>query len=292
MINIGIVGIGDWGKNYIKTLAKSNKAQITSFYSTGNLENKEWVEKNYPKISYKKKVDDLLSDESINAAIIATPTDTHFNFALKFLNAGKHVLVEKPPAKNEKDFQKLVKAAHKNKRVFLVDNIFLYNEAFVELEQRISNEKLQIIVFDWQKYGSFKGDILWELVYHELYQAQKLAGKVNKSEITYSESKKTDRDTISLKVETQKCPVYIDINRVSNFKQHTLVAVCKDNTYMLFDNTLFKYSKYTSILEEIFKSNTPPLNLVLKDFIDRIKKSDFEVDHNLTQDTMRALSLI
>src|ERR1700757_911720 len=54
----------------------------------------------YPHITSYNSTDELLSDSAIELIIVNTPPHTHFELAKKTLEAGKHVLVEKPIASN------------------------------------------------------------------------------------------------------------------------------------------------------------------------------------------------
>src|ERR1700761_6152988 len=54
--------------------------------------------KRYPDIVSYSSIDELLADDEIELVVVNTPNDTHFDFTMKALTAGKHVLLEKPAA--------------------------------------------------------------------------------------------------------------------------------------------------------------------------------------------------
>ena len=56
----------------------------------------DFVQKKYPKVIVKSKLSEVLSDSTVNAVVIATPAETHYDLAKQCLMAGKHILVEKP----------------------------------------------------------------------------------------------------------------------------------------------------------------------------------------------------
>lgn len=68
----------------------------------------------YPDIKSYDTIDEILSDESIELIVVNTPTPTHFEFALKALNAGKHILVEKAFTSTSAEAQQLYDLARKN----------------------------------------------------------------------------------------------------------------------------------------------------------------------------------
>src|SRR5213076_2116347 len=73
------------------------------------------------------RLDDLLADPSIDAVALATPVSTHFEFARRALEAGKHVFVEKPLATSTADALVLVTMAERLGRVLMPGHTFLYS---------------------------------------------------------------------------------------------------------------------------------------------------------------------
>ena len=121
MKNIAIVGIGYWGKNLIREF--SNIANIKFCHSQGNLSNKNWLHKNYPKIKFCKNFQDILNDSTIDGIVIASPIDTHFEYALKSLKSGKHAFIEKPISTTKKQGQTLLETARKNNLEIFIGHI-------------------------------------------------------------------------------------------------------------------------------------------------------------------------
>ena len=63
----------------------------------------------------------------IDAVVIATPVATHYELATKALEAGKHILVEKPMARSVKEVEEIGAVASRMKRVAMVGHTFLFN---------------------------------------------------------------------------------------------------------------------------------------------------------------------
>jgi scyllo-inositol 2-dehydrogenase (NADP+) len=77
----------------------------------------------YPTVKSFSTIDDLLIDETIELIVVNTPNYTHFEFAKKVLEAGKHVLIEKPATTTPEEFNVLLHLAKKgNKKVFVYHN--------------------------------------------------------------------------------------------------------------------------------------------------------------------------
>jgi len=71
----------------------------------------------------------MLLDPEIDAVAVATPVSTHFRLAMQALEAGKHVLVEKPLALNSEQAAILVEEAERRNLVLMVDHTFVYHGA-------------------------------------------------------------------------------------------------------------------------------------------------------------------
>jgi predicted dehydrogenase len=118
---VAVIGLGGIAQvMHLPALLKLREAEIEAicdkdFSKAKNIAKKYSIKKVY------KNVDDLLSENpEINAVIIATPTDTHLDISIKCLEAGKHILVEKPIALDHKEAEKIVEAAEKNNKILMV----------------------------------------------------------------------------------------------------------------------------------------------------------------------------
>src|SRR6185436_2823265 len=94
-IRLGIIGCGHWGPNHIRTFSSiaGSKVVMAADLDTNRLNN---VRNLFPDLKLVTDYQEILADEAVNAAVIATPTRTHFKIAKEALEAGKHLLVEKP----------------------------------------------------------------------------------------------------------------------------------------------------------------------------------------------------
>src|SRR5205085_12312195 len=78
---------------------------------------------------------DVLSDASVDAVIIATPTASHAELATAALEAGKHILVEKPLAASVDDIDRI--ADVRGDRVVMVGHTFVYNTGVVAMRELV-----------------------------------------------------------------------------------------------------------------------------------------------------------
>jgi scyllo-inositol 2-dehydrogenase (NADP+) len=84
----------------------------------------------YPGIHVRRSLDDLLNDEAVELVIVNTPSYTHFKFAKKALNAGKHVVVEKPFTATVKEAEELASLAERNEKKLTVFQNRRYDSDF------------------------------------------------------------------------------------------------------------------------------------------------------------------
>ena len=84
---------------------------------------KNLAEKKYPGVKTYRLLDDMLADDSVELVIVNTPNITHYEYAKKALQAGKHVIVEKPFTITVDEGKELIALAEKqNKKLSVYQN--------------------------------------------------------------------------------------------------------------------------------------------------------------------------
>jgi len=172
MINIGIIGCGYWGPNLIRNFSQSKDCKVV--YCCDLDENRlNHIKKKYPSIKTTKNYQDILKDENVDAAAIATPVHTHFKIAKEALLNQKHVLIEKPLTDNSKDAEELIRTAKQNNRVLMVDHTFEYTPPVNKIKELIEKGELgDIFTIDMIRVnlGLFQKDInvIWDLAPHDI----------------------------------------------------------------------------------------------------------------------------
>ncbi len=96
----------------------------------------------YPAIISYGSVDALLEDDSIELVIVNTPNATHFEFALKALQKGRHVLVEKPFTITPDQAKQLFETARENSRHVLPYQNRRYDSDFISVKKVVDSGKL------------------------------------------------------------------------------------------------------------------------------------------------------
>jgi predicted dehydrogenase len=118
-------------------------------------------------------LDALLDDRDLEAIAIATPASTHVELALACLEAGKHLLVEKPLATSVADAEKLVTVAERAGLVLMTDHTYCYTPAVLRIEQEVAQGaigELQYMDSVRINLGLVQPDIdvFWDLAPHDL----------------------------------------------------------------------------------------------------------------------------
>lgn len=141
VINIGQIGLGAWGKNLLRTFNSFSNVnlKIACDKDPGQLSK---VGSMFPGIATTTDPDAVLNDNSLNAVVIATPPADHFSLAVRALENGKDVFVEKPLVLSIEHGRRLVEAAEQNKRILMVGHIMEYHPASLKLKEYIDAGKL------------------------------------------------------------------------------------------------------------------------------------------------------
>ncbi len=96
-IRIGVVGCGYWGPNHIRVFSTLGRLGAKMAAAADRSEERRaHVADLYPWLRIETEAEAVLRDPDLDAVVIATPVHTHYPFARMALEAGKHVLVEKP----------------------------------------------------------------------------------------------------------------------------------------------------------------------------------------------------
>ncbi len=154
-IKTGVLSFGLSGKVFHAPFLKEH--QGFEFYGIVERSKKE-AQLIYPTVKSYDSVDALLADSAIELVVINTPNFTHFDFALKALQANKHVLIEKPFTVTSKEAKQLFEEGKKRQRCVLPYQNRRYDSDFLSLKQVIESGKLGALVevhmrFDRYRYA-------------------------------------------------------------------------------------------------------------------------------------------
>ncbi len=140
-VAIGQVGIGYWGKNILRNLVSLPDARVVKACDA-RPKVVASLERSYPELTFTTAFDELLTDDRIEAVVIATETARHYEMASAALRAGKHVFVEKPMARTAAQAAELVELSERYDRRLMVGHLLLFHPAFRHVRARIQSGEL------------------------------------------------------------------------------------------------------------------------------------------------------
>lgn len=172
MIGIGVIGYGYWGPNLVRNYAEAQGAQV-KVVSDLRPERLSQACSRYPSITTTTNPHELIANPAVDAVVIATPVSTHFDLAMKALQAGKHVLVEKPLTATSEQGERLIDEAARRQRLLMVDHTFVYTSAVRKIKELVDDDRLgKLYYYDSVRVnlGLFQHDVnvMWDLAVHDL----------------------------------------------------------------------------------------------------------------------------
>ena len=139
MIKVGLVGFGISAKVFhAPFITTNNNYELVSVVERNKHESKEL----YPFVQVVKTVDELLQNEEIDLVVITTPNETHFPYAKAALEAGKHVVLEKPVTNTSKEALELLEIANSNSVVLSVYQNRRYVSDFFTIKEILDKQLL------------------------------------------------------------------------------------------------------------------------------------------------------
>jgi len=175
---ICVVGAGMWGMNHVRTLQSFGSLGAVVDSSLTRLEN---IKENYPDVSVYNDLSEALNG-GYTGFTVATPAETHFEIASKIIEAGKHVLVEKPLTLNSMDAAVLNEQAKKMGVNLLVGHVLLFHPAFKKIKSMVEEGvigELQYLYSNRLNLGKIRTEenVFWSLAPHDIALFQYLVEK-------------------------------------------------------------------------------------------------------------------
>ena len=184
MIRLAVLGTGAWGINHVRAFARLAERGAVDVVAVcdPSAEARGRAARLAAKARAVATPEELLADPAIDAVVIATPAVTHARLATAALEAGKHVLVEKPLALSGADARATVAAAERAGRVLMVGHLMLFHPGVERLRQMIGAGELGQLYYLYAQrvnLGKVRRDenALWSLAPHDLSMILSLLGE-------------------------------------------------------------------------------------------------------------------
>jgi len=180
MVKVAVVGVGYWGPNFVRILDELPDSKLVAVCDA-DTKKFDKLAGLYPHIDFTDSLDTLLEGDVVDAFVVATGSDSHFEVAKKCLLAGKHALVEKPLALSSADASELVKIAGDKSLVLLVGHLLRYHNGVVKLREYIDDGYLGKVLYIYTtrvNLGKIRKEesALWSFATHDISLVNFLLG--------------------------------------------------------------------------------------------------------------------
>lgn len=171
-ITIAVVGLGYWGPNLLRNFTAAEGCHVA--YGCDLLQaNLDKLSRSYPHTTFTTSFDQVLADPSVQLVAVATPTSGHYPLAKAALEAGKHVLIEKPMTSTAAQADELIAIAKRSNLHIFVDHTFVYSPAVRKIADIVQSGDLgELLYVDTTRInlGLIQKDtnVLWDLAIHDL----------------------------------------------------------------------------------------------------------------------------
>ena len=166
-----VVGYGYWGPNLVRNITERPELTLTALCERDPIRAAEFA-KRVPGVPVFGDLDAVLMNPEVEAIVVATPPRTHHAIARRALDAGKHVLVEKPLATTSADARDLISAAEENDLVLMPGHTFVYSPAVNKVRELIQSGELGDVYFvtsSRMNLGKYQPDgVVCDLAPHDL----------------------------------------------------------------------------------------------------------------------------
>jgi predicted dehydrogenase len=166
-----VVGYGYWGPNIARNVVERPEFRLLGLCELdgGRIDD---FRRRHPGVWVERDLDTALADPRIEAVAIATPPHTHYDLVRRALEAGKHVLVEKPLARTVEEAADLAVLAEDRNQVLLPGHTFLYSPSVNKVREQIRSDELGEIYFvtsSRMNLGLYQKDgVVLDLAPHDL----------------------------------------------------------------------------------------------------------------------------
>ena len=180
-LRVAVAGLGYWGPNIARNVARLPDTEL-AWCCDASEANRVRVAGQFPGVRITGDLDDVLTDDTVDAVALATPVPSHTGLALRVLEAGKHCFVEKPMAQSAADAEAVVAAADAAGRVLMVGHLLEYHPGVVKLKELIDGGELGDIHYIYGNrlnLGKLRSDenALWSLGAHDVSVVLSLVGE-------------------------------------------------------------------------------------------------------------------
>lgn len=167
---VAVIGAGYWGINHVRNFAELGALRLVCDASEAMLDK---VRNRFAGVTTHTDIRAALDEPTIRAIVLATPAETHCDLAMRAIEAGKDVLVEKPLTLDVAQGERLVRFAHERGAILMVGHLLEYHSAVLRLRELIASGELgelRYIYSNRLNLGKVRREenILWSFAPHDI----------------------------------------------------------------------------------------------------------------------------
>jgi predicted dehydrogenase len=171
-LTVAVIGCGYWGGNYVRLFSELSETRVVAVCDQSP-ECLEKVGRRFPNVVLTQSVDELLTLPGLDAVVICTYASSHYQIARQCLEAGKHVLLEKPMTTNVADAEQLIDLARARGLTLMVGHIYLYNVGIRKIKSLVDQGSIGQLYYLYSQrtnLGPIRYDVnaVWDLAPHDI----------------------------------------------------------------------------------------------------------------------------
>jgi UDP-2-acetamido-3-amino-2,3-dideoxy-glucuronate N-acetyltransferase len=309
MKKVCVVGAGRWGLNHIKTL---HSLDALGGIVESNNDVLETIKTTYPDADCYSNLSDALNN-NYDGFTIATPAITHFAIAKRIIDAGKHLLIEKPITLKSDDAEILAKLAMEKNVNLMVGHVLLFHPAFNKIKLLLEDNSLgdlQYMYSNRLNLGTIRTEenVFWSFAPHDIalfqYFTNSFPDKITSRGVDTLQEGIHDTTITTLEY-PNRVMGHIFVSWLHPFKEHRFVIVGSKGMIRFEDSAegkpLIFYDKGVDWKDNIpFPRSGPtynidyetamPLTEELKYFVNHLDGSQISICHSQSAiDVMKIL---
>lgn len=289
-LRVGVIGVGNMGQHHTRVLSLLKDVELVGV-SDINVERGLDTASKY-RVRFFEDYRELL--DLVDAVCVAVPTLLHYAVGMTCLEAGVHVLMEKPIAASISEAESLVNAAAETNRILQVGHIERFNPAFLELSKVLKTEELLAVeAHRMSPYSNRANDVsvVLDLMIHDIDLLLELVAstvvKLTASGSSASGSGNLDYVTATLGF-ANGIVATLTASKVTHRKLRSIVAHCKNslteadflnNEILIHRQTTANYVtdygqvlyRQDGLIEKVYTSNIEPLHAELEHFVNCVR---------------------
>jgi UDP-2-acetamido-3-amino-2,3-dideoxy-glucuronate N-acetyltransferase len=177
-VRVCVAGCGYWGQNLLRNFNELGALSAVCEQDAGRL---KAAGERYPAARPYSSFREALADAALDAMVIASPAEMHFDMAMAALDAGKDVFVEKPMALEPEQGLAMSESAERRGRILMVGHLLQYHPAILKIRELLADGvlgRIEYIYSNRLSNGKIRKEenALWSFAPHDISAILALTG--------------------------------------------------------------------------------------------------------------------